>query len=166
MMTLASEATRKSGLVWITPDGGTRAEPVWHHWQDDAAYVLGDGGEQPLRGLAGATRAMITVRARTTGGRIVTWVATVERVAPGSDEWNRVIPELHAKRLNASDGPAAPRRWARESTLLRLTPTGDVLALPTTSGAAPPPDSPALTSGPLPFVLGRRHNPTNGRIAT
>ena len=156
MMTLAAEATKKSGLVWITPAGAARAEPVWHHWQDDAAYVLGDGGEQPLRGLAGATSATVTVRAKATGGRVVTWLATVERVAPGSEEWERVIPEIHAKRLNAPDGSAAPQRWARESTLLRLTPTGEHLPLPITSGAAPPPPSPAVTSGPLPFVLGRR----------
>jgi len=155
-MTLLEEATKKAGLVWITVDGGSRAEPVWHHWQDNATYVLGEGGEQPLRGLGLATRATVTVAAKTTGGRIVTWTATVTRVEPGSEEWDRVIPELLTKRLNAPDGQQAPQRWARESILVRLDPTGETQDLPDHSGAAPPPPSPATTSGPLPFVLGRR----------
>jgi hypothetical protein len=157
-MTLLAEAMKKAGLVWITPDGGSRAEPVWHHWQDGNVYVLGEGGEQPLRGLADVNRAAVTVRAKTTGGRIVTWAATVTRVAPGTQEWDRVIPELHAKRLNAPDGRLAPERWARESTLLRLEPTGELLELTDGSGAAPPIPSPSLTSGPLPFMLGRRRS--------
>jgi hypothetical protein len=158
MMTLLAEATKKAGLVWIIPEGGARAQPVWHHWQDGAAYVLGEGGEQPLRGLADAQRATVTVPAKTTGGRIVTWVATVTRVAPGSEEWDKVIAELFTKRLNAPDGRQAPERWARESILLRLDPTGATLDLPDGSGAAPRPPSPATTSGPLPFVLGRRRD--------
>jgi hypothetical protein len=157
-MTLLAEAMKKAGLVWITPDGGSRAEPVWHHWQDDKAYVLGEGGEQPLRGLADASRAAVTVRAKTTGGRIVTWAATVTRVPPGSPEWDQVIAELHVKRLNAPDGRLTPERWARESTLLRFEPTGELLELPDGSGAAPPIPSSALTSGPLPFMIGRRRS--------
>jgi hypothetical protein len=108
--------------------------------------------------LADAGRAAVTVRAKTTGGRIVTWAATVTRVPPGTEEWDRVIPELHAKRLNAPDGRQAPQRWARESTLLRLEPTGELLELADGSGAAPPIPSPARTSGPLPFLLGRRRS--------
>lgn len=156
MMTLVAEATKKAGLVWITPDGADRAQPVWHHWQDGAVYVLGEGGEQPLLGLADARRATVTVPAKSTGSRVVTWVAIVTRVAPGTEEWDNVIRELLAKRLNAPDGQAAPERWARESVLLRLDPTGELVDLPDDAGAAPPPDSPATTSGPLPFVLGRR----------
>jgi hypothetical protein len=156
VMTLPAEATKKAGLVWITPDGGGRAEPIWHHWQDGAAYVLGEGGEQPLRGLAEVQRATVTVAAKTTGGRIVSWAATVTRVSPGTEEWDRVIPELLTKRLNAPDGQQAAQRWARESILLRLSPTGDLVDLPTDSGAAPPIPSPGITSGPLPYVLGRR----------
>lgn len=158
MMTLIAEATAKAGLVWITPANTSHAQPIWHHWQDGAAYVLGEGGEQPLRGLADTQGAAVTVPAKTTGGRIVTWVATVTRVAPGSEEWDKVIPELFTKRLNAPDGRAAPERWARESILLRLDPTGETQELPDESGAAPPDPSPAITSGPLPFVLGRRRD--------
>jgi hypothetical protein len=155
-MTLLAEATRKAGLVWISVDGTERMRPVWHHWQDEAAYVLGEGGEQPLRGLSDAPRVTVTVPAKSTGGRVLTWVATVTRVAPGSEEWDKVVAELFTKRLNAPDGRQAPERWARESVLLRLDPTGETLDLPDGSGAAPPPPSPATTSGPLPFMLGRR----------
>jgi hypothetical protein len=41
--------------------------------------------------------------------------------------------------------------------LIRLAPTGQLVDVPPTdSGAAPPAPTPATTSGPLPFVLGRR----------
>lgn len=154
-MTNIAEATKKSGLIWITVDGG-RAEPVWHHWHADAAYVLAGGSEQPLRGLADAEHVAVTVRSKPTGGRLLTWQALVVRVPAGSEEWDEVIPELQSKRLNAPDGRAAPQRWARECILLRLEPTGELVDLPDDSGAAPPAPTPATTSGPLPFVLGRK----------
>lgn len=156
---LIAEATRRSGLVWISVDGA-RAEPVWHLWREGAAYVLAGGGEQPATGLAEAERAAVTVPSKTTRGRLVTWRASVRRVPPDSDEWNAVVPELLAKRLNAPDGQQAPRRWARDSVLLRLDPTGEPLespgSMPQDSGAAPPPPTPATTSGPLPYMFGRR----------
>lgn len=158
--TLIAEATKKSGLVWVTPDGADRAEPTWHHWQDDAAYVLTGGTEQPARGLTEVRRATVTVPSKTSGGRVVTWVATVTVVAPGSEEWDRVVVELLVKRLNSPDGQQAPARWARECALVRLEPTGEVLELPEESGAAAPVPSSATTSGPLPFVLGRRRKST------
>src|SRR5207249_3261313 len=107
-------------------------------------------------------QAAVTVRSKTTGGRLLTWRAAVTRVAPGTEEWDRIVPELLAKRLNAPDGQQAAERWARESVLVRLAPTGVLLespdSPPSTSGAAPPPPTPATTSGPLPFVLGRRRS--------
>lgn len=158
---LVAEATRKSGLIWVTA-GGNRPAPLWHVWNSDAAYVLTGGAEQPAPGLAEAEWAAVTVRSKTTGGRLVTWRAAVGTVAPGGEEWERVVPELLSTRLNAPDGQRATERWARECTLLRLTPTGELLespdAPPTDSGAAPPPPSLAITSGPLPFVLGRRRD--------
>src|SRR5690349_2330777 len=103
MTELVAEATKKSGLIRITVDGG-RAEPVWHHWHAEAAYVLAGGSEQPLRGLADAERVAVTVRSKATGGRLLTWQALVTRVPAGNDEWDEVITELQAKRLNAPDG--------------------------------------------------------------
>jgi hypothetical protein len=154
---LIAEATKKSGVIWIGA-GNTRTAPVWHHWQDDAAYVLVGGAEQPARGLPEVTTVTVTVPSKTTGGAVVTWVATVTRVSPTSEEWDRVVPELLTKRLNAPDGQQAPIRWAMESVLVRLDPTGEILDLPAESGAAPPPETPATTSGPLPFVVGRRRS--------
>ncbi|MGQ0837224.1 hypothetical protein [Actinokineospora sp.] len=153
---LVAEATRTAGLVWIGTPGLPRAAPTWHHWHDGRAYVLAGGAEQPIRGLTDASRVTVTVHSKTTGERLVTWVGTVTTVQPGSPEWAEVIPTLHAKRLNAPDGRLAPERWARESVLVRLDPTGELVAAPDHSGAAPPPPTPATTGGRLPFVLGRR----------
>lgn len=150
-----AEVTKKSGLVWVTVGTG-RANPTWHLWHGTAAYVLAGGAEQPLRGLDTATRVAVTVRGKPAGEHVLTWVATVHRVEPGSAEWDEAIAELFVKRLNVPDGREAPVRWARESTLLRLDPTGELVEPAGGSGAAPPAGSPATTSGPLPFVLGRR----------
>jgi hypothetical protein len=160
---LIAEAMKRSAIVWITvPDGG-RARPAWHLWHEDAAYVVTGGIEQPLPGLAHAEHAAVTVPSKDAGGRLVTWIATVHRVLPGDPQWPDVVRELHAKRLNPPDGDRQPERWMRECVVLRLVPTGEVTerpgAMPSTSGAAPPPPSPVITSGPLPFVLGRRARP-------
>lgn len=153
---LVEEATKKSGLVWIRPAGEHRhAQPVWHLWYDGSAYVLTGGIEQQLPALD--DRAYVTVRSKDKGSRLVTWVASVETVAPGSEQWAAVVPNLLGKRLNLPDGEAAADRWARECLLYRLTPTGDVTETPdaptTHSHAVPPPPSPARTRVPRPLHL-------------
>jgi hypothetical protein len=156
---LLAEATKKAGLVWITVPGTARGRPAWHVWQQSAVYVLTGGSEQPLPGLVEAEYAEVTVPSKDSGGRLITWTARVKQVRPGTDEWQRVLPELGAKRLNALDSENQPERWARESTLLRLEPTGRIREAPGDmteySGAAPPPPTSAATSGPPPFVVGR-----------
>ena len=156
---LVAEATKKAGLVWITAIGTRRARPAWHHWQGAAAYVLTGGSEQALPELAEASHAEVTVPSKDSGGRLISWIAGVTRVVPGSEEWLQVIPELTSKRLNALDSENQADRWARECTLLRLEPTGRVTQAPGAmsedAGAAPPQATPATTSGPPPFVLGR-----------
>jgi hypothetical protein len=156
---LLAEATKKAGLVWITVPGTGRGRPAWHVWQQAALYVLTGGSEQPLPGLVETECADVTVPSKDSGGRLITWTARVTQVPPGTDEWQRVIPELGAKRLNALDSANQSERWARESTLLRLEPTGRVREAPGDlaegTGAAPPPPTPATTSGPPPFVVGR-----------
>jgi hypothetical protein len=126
---LVDEATKKSGLVWVTPAGGSRAHPVWHLWHGGRLYVVTGGLEQPLPlGDPPATRAVVAVRSKDKqADRLVEWVAEVDRVEPGSAGWDEVVPLLHAKRLNARDGEDQPLRWARESVLLRFTPTGETL---------------------------------------
>jgi hypothetical protein len=165
--TLIDEATKKAGLVWIRPSGhGQRAHGLWHVWQDGSAFVLTGGIEQQSSPLA--DRAYVTVPSKDKGSRLITWIADVSVVAPGTDAWDAVLPALTAKRLNPPDGDAAPQRWAQECVLYQLTPTGEVTETPdhpsTTSHATPPPPSPARTRVPRPWHLrGRPAERTRGR---
>ena len=125
---LVEEATRRSAVVCIAPDGADRAVPVWHLWHEGRAYVVTGGLEQPLPGGAALRRAVVVVRSKAKqNDRLVQWVADVEQVLPGTPLWDEVVPLLHAKRLNPPDGDAQPARWARESVVLRLTPTGELV---------------------------------------
>jgi len=158
-MALVAEATKKSGLIWLRIDDSAYAHAAWHVWLDGAAYVVCGGAEQPLRGIEAAQRVLVTVPSKDKGGRLVTWVARPHVVEADSPLWTAAAAALHAKRLNARDGEEQPARWARESRIVRLEPTGDVLerpgVMPTRSQAAPPRPTKATTSGPLPFVIGR-----------
>lgn len=157
---LLDEACRKASLVWLRPVGASHAVAVWHTYTDGAVHVVGGGREQRLPELADGAEVEVTVPSKDTRGRLVTFVATASRVRPGDEAWDTVVPDLHAKRLNPPDGEAQPRRWAEESTVLRLEPTGRLLERPGhvshRSHAAEPVGSPATTRGPLPFVIGRR----------
>ncbi|ALG11221.1 hypothetical protein [Kibdelosporangium phytohabitans] len=92
-MSLIADATKKSGLIWITRPGATQAIPTWHHWHDNAAYVITD--------LSDVDRVSVIVRSKTTGARAGEWPAVVTRVTTGSAEWDKVVPEIHAARLNS-----------------------------------------------------------------
>lgn len=161
---LVVEATKKSGLAWVSVPGQPRVFPVWHLWRDDAAYVVAGPGEQPAPGLAESPSCDVTVRSTDKGGRIVTWRAAVSRVEPGSDGWLEIVPVLLAERLNLTDAPEAEQRWMRSCAVLRLAPTGELPqagpTLPAESHAAPPPPSPARTPTRVPYTVGRRrpHN--------
>lgn len=123
---LVEEATRRSGLVWVVPDGSAREHPVWHVWHDGRMFVVTGGREQPLPD--GLTSAVVAVRSRARqADRLVQWRAGVAQVPPGSALWDEVVPLLHAKRLNAPDGEEQPARWARESVVLAFTPTGETV---------------------------------------
>jgi hypothetical protein len=157
---LIERATRKAGLIWIKVPGDPRAYPAWHHWHDGSAYVLTGGSEQPLSWLVDIRTAGVIVPSKDTGGRLLSWTAAVEWLPPTEELWRDVISEMNIERLNSRDSDDQPRRWARESDLIRLTPTGELQEAPghlsDASGGAPPPASPATTSGPLPYVVGRR----------
>lgn len=123
--TLIAEATRRSGIIWLTIGGQERVCPAWHVWQPDGAYVLTGPGEQPLPGLAAATEVTVTVPSKDTGGTVATWQAAVSLVEPGSPEWVAVLPSLLTGRLNAplTPGEVSPAaRWARTAEVFRLTP--------------------------------------------
>jgi hypothetical protein len=123
---LIEEATKRSAVVWVTGSG--RAHPVWHVWRDGSAYVVTGGLEQPLPDVAPGGRAVVVVRSKAKqNDRLVQWVADVSVVDPGTPEWDEIVPLLHAKRLNPPDGEEQPQRWARESVVLRLTPTGETV---------------------------------------
>ncbi|PZH04674.1 hypothetical protein C1I97_19185 [Streptomyces sp. NTH33] len=152
---LVEEATKKSGLIWVKGPGGP-ARALWHVWHEGAACLVGDGpGEQPLPGLAGGAAAEVTVRSKDKGGRLVTWAARVVELAPDSEGWQAAVAELKGKRLNAPDGEAMTRRWARECRVLRLEPTGATAPLPEGSLAEAPLPTPATTRRPVPAGLPR-----------
>lgn len=106
---LIAEATRRAGVIWLTVPGRDKACPAWHIWRDPpgAAYLVTGPGEQPLPGLAGASRVTVTVPSKDTGGALVTWTAGVRRVEPGSKEWDAAIGALAAGRLNADLDPGS-----------------------------------------------------------
>lgn len=160
MHALVEETCRKSALVWLRARSGSHATAAWHVFVDGAIHVVGGGREQQLPVLADGDEVEVTVRSKDNGGRLLRFFATAVPVLPGTDAWDAVVPELHSKRLNPLDGEEQPQRWARESRVLRLEPTGRLLESPgrTSRGshAAEPAGSPAATRDPLPFVLGRR----------
>ena len=120
------DATRQVGVIWVQLPGD-RPRPLWHLWHNDAAYVVTGGLEQPLPGDLSGGSAQVVTPGRTTSDQPLTWVARLESVPPGTAGWDEVAPLLRAKRLNAPDGETQQERWARESVLLRLVPTGEVV---------------------------------------
>lgn len=157
---LVAEAAKKSAMLWLQPADQDHATAAWHVWLDGSAYVVSGGLEQALPPLAGHGPVTVTVRSKDKGARLVTWVADPAAIEVGSAEWDLAATELQAKRLNSPDGEDAPARWAAESTITRLVPTGEVPespgAMSPSSHAAVPVASAATTRGPLPFMIGRR----------
>ena len=141
---LIAEATKRAGLIWVEVPGGRRPWPAWHVWRDDAvrdesppgeaapggtppgetapgtagrgaAYLLTGPGEQPVPGLAQADRVTVLVASKDTGGLLVSWEATVSRVATGTPEWDAVIGSLVTGRLNATTPPGPGQQVYRLS---------------------------------------------------
>jgi hypothetical protein len=154
---VVDEAIKKAALAWISVADGP-ALALWCMPLDGALLVVSGPGEQAAPGLGDTDRAMVSLRGDH-GGRIVTWPAVVERLDPASEEWAAAAPQLAGKRLNASGtAEALVARWAQTGcAVVRLTPadspelTGK--ALPDTSLAEPPRDSPARVPTPRPFRL-------------
>lgn len=118
---IIEEAAKRSAVAWVDD-----RYLVWQLWHAGRMYVVSGGSEQPLS--AGA-QAVVALRSKDHRELVVRWAAAVDRVPPGSALWEEVVPLLHARRLNAPDGEDQPARWARESTVNRFTPTGQILPL-------------------------------------
>lgn len=123
--TLVAEATRRSGVVWVSADAAAAAPAlVWHVWHDGAMYVVGGGPEQPLPVRPGEAARVVVRSKASQAGVVVEWSATVDAVLPGTPLWAGVTPLLAAERLNAAADQAD--RWAAECVVLRFTPAGGV----------------------------------------
>lgn len=155
---LVDEAMKKASVAWVAV-GPRPPVALWCIPQDGALYIVSGPGEQSAPGLAEAETASVTLRGDH-GGQIVTWPATVTRVAPESEQWSTLAPLVAAKRLNAPGSAAAlVERWAAQCTLHRLAPAGAPLAagatLPDEAQAAPPRETPAARPTRKPFRLHR-----------
>ncbi len=158
---IVEEATKKSEVLWIGVEGnpGQAERPAWHVWHQGAVYLVFDGSEQRMPGLAEAESALVTVRSKDKGGTVVSWCAAVDLVPPGTPAWDDVVPLLVGKRLNSRDGEAAAERYARECKVARLVPTGDVPESPERvredGRIAPPAPTTAGTVTRIPKTLHR-----------
>lgn len=121
---LIADLAKKSGLVWLSYDGQTRA--VWHEWVDDAVCVVSGGTEQNLPGIADREQVTLILRSKATRALVAEAQARVEVVEPGSKQWATVTAALKAGRLNLHDSANAIGRWAQESVVVRLVPTGSI----------------------------------------
>jgi hypothetical protein len=139
-LALIGEAARKSRVCWLSyvydGDSHVRDRLVWHGWHDGALVVLsgpaggdaeratggGPAPEQVLPGIERAATVEVTLRSRDTGGRLVSWSATVEVVTPGTEAWEAHASVLLGVRLNLADPAAARRAWAERGTVVRLAP--------------------------------------------
>jgi hypothetical protein len=150
-----AEAMKKAAVAWLGV-GDRTPYAVWCAWFTDALFVVTGPGEQPAPGLDGAESVVVIARGDQ-GGRVVTWRAAVERVAPGTDTWDTIVTQLAGKRLNSATAPDLAARWAVECLVTRLTPMDEeTIAPPTGSLAAPPAPTPAVHLPRTPFHLNRR----------
>ncbi|GAA3233298.1 hypothetical protein [Nonomuraea helvata] len=113
------EGAKKSGILWLTLD---RPRLAWHAWHEGAIYLVTGGGEQELPGLETLDQVHVTLRSKDNGARLVEFEAAVSVVdqAAAAD----AVAVLAKERLNATDSEHLTERWARDSTVLRLTPGG------------------------------------------
>jgi hypothetical protein len=136
---LVSDLAKKSGLVWVAYAGRTHA--VWHEWVGDALAIVSGGTEQSLPAIVDQATVTLLLRSKTTRALAAQVEARVEVVQPGSEHWDAVTTALKTGRLNLTDSDDAVHRWAEESVVVRLVPSGaiDVAgALPTDIGRTSP----------------------------
>lgn len=121
---LIADLAKKSGLVWVSYARHTHA--IWHEWVGDAVCLVAGGTEQPLPDIERHETVRLLLRAKSSRALVAEVTARVEVVAPQSEHWDSVTEALKTGRLNLVDRDNAVERWARESVVVRLVPTGDV----------------------------------------
>lgn len=121
---LVADLAKKSGLVWISYARESRA--VWHEWVGDAVCVVSGGTEQPLPDIAQHQTVQLSLRSKSNRALVARAEARVEVITPESEHWDPVTSALKAGRLNLADSDHAIERWAQDSVVVRLVPTGDV----------------------------------------
>jgi hypothetical protein len=153
---LLDEGLRKTALIWVGPVAGDAPErAVWHVWDSGLVYVLCGPGEQPPP-VAPGTPARVVVPSKDKHSRLLSVDASTDALAPG-EEWDRIAAIMATKRLNLPDGDAAPARWARDCTILRLRPAARLVEAPgrydSESHARSPVPTTAGTVVPRPWHL-------------
>lgn len=139
---LIADLAKKSGLVWVSYARHTHA--VWHEWVGDAVCLVTGGTEQPLPDIERHETVMLSLRSKASRALVAEVKARVEVVAPGSEHWESVTAALKTGRLNLVDRDNAVERWAHESLVVRLVPTGAVV-LPSDMSTSIPRTSPHLS---------------------
>ena len=156
---LVEEAVKKAAVAWVSVGDGPSLA-LWCLPLDGSLLVVSGPGEQSAPGLAEAATATVRLRSDT-GGLIVVFEATVERLDPAGADWATVAPQLATKRLNASGtADELVARWVESGcAIVRLTSSeGSAVSAPDlgdASGAAPPRDTPARVAVRRPFRLHR-----------
>jgi hypothetical protein len=152
---------KKAGLVWLSWNSG-RPLPAWFATVDGQYVVLADAAEsaeQPLPGLSTAGSAEVVVPAKPATNRLASWMATVRRLEPGSEEWTAAAQVLRTERLNAAGLDTQLERWKTEADLLVLEPTGEITEAAGRYDATPRAEAPvgttATTRGKPPMTLHR-----------
>ncbi|AXT84180.1 hypothetical protein C6I20_02530 [Aeromicrobium sp. A1-2] len=121
---LVADLAKKSGLVWVSYAGSSHA--VWHEWVGDAVCVVSGGAEQPLPGITEQQIVVLSLRSKSNRALVARAEARVEVLGAESEHWGPVTSALKSGRLNLVDSDHAIERWARESVVVRLVPTGEV----------------------------------------
>lgn len=132
---LIADLAKKSGLVWISYARHTHA--VWHEWVGDAVCVVAGGTEQPLPDIEKHQTVTLSLRSKASRALVAQAEAAVEVITPESEHWVSVTETLKSGRLNIVDADHAIERWGRESVVVRLVPTGEVIFAEDISSSLP-----------------------------
>lgn len=139
---LIADLAKKSGLIWVSYARRTHA--IWHEWVGDAVCVVAGGHEQPLPDIERHQTVTLLLRSKSSRALVAETQARVDVLTPESEHWDSVTAALRTGRLNIVDRDNAIERWAHESVVVRLVPTGAIV-LPDEISTSIPRTSPHLS---------------------